>query len=262
GLSFTDGNNNTGYFEVPLKVYAPTPEIDRLNSQGFIGNIDEELHNEPISLFRFRGGKVTQIEDKLGNDSVFTQSGAYNFEIQDDVQGLSLEYQGVKIADISEKTGKIELLDFLSTIRMYPSSHPKNNDFYPSIQILKDGKVIYYQYLHINDIERVTATESFSDITDSGIYMQFTDTENYGFYTIPETVDFNPGALIIHKKDDTKKVPLFLLYPDGRIETLNDLYKLEYDTYNDYIVVNLINKHTNTQVAKTLFYIDGGYIMR
>ncbi|MCP4523251.1 MAG: hypothetical protein GY828_03460, partial [Candidatus Gracilibacteria bacterium] len=262
GISFTDSNNNKGFFEIPFEVYAPVPEIDRLNTQGFIGEINEKLDNEPISLFRYRGGKITQIEDETGEDTVLTQSGSYNFKVNEESQGLTLEYQGSKIADISEKTGKISLLDYFSSIRMYPSSHPKNNDFYPTIQILKDSKVIYYQYLNISNVTSVTPVESFDTIADPGIYVQFSNSEIYGFYNIPETVTYNPGAVIIHKLQDTQKTPLFILYPDGRIETLNDFYKLEYDTYNEFISVKLINKNSNTEVAKVLFYIDGGYIMR
>jgi hypothetical protein len=85
----------------------------------------------------------------------------------------------------------------------------------------------------------------------------FTDSENYGYYTIPETVSYNPGAFIIYRTADKNKEPLFILYPDGRIDTLNQYYKLEYSNYNESIVLKLIDKHYNKEIAQVLFNIDG-----
>jgi hypothetical protein len=62
---------------------------------------------------------------------------------------------------------------------------------------------------------------------------------------------------VIYRLSDENKQPLFIIYPDGKIETLNDYYTLEYNYENEYIVLNLIDKHYNIEIAQLLFSIDG-----
>jgi hypothetical protein len=61
---------------------------------------------------------------------------------------------------------------------------------------------------------------------------------------------------VIYRLSDVNKEPLFIVYPDGKIETINNNYSLEYNYENEYIILNLIDKHYNKEISQLLFSID------
>ena len=149
-------------------------------------------------------------------------------------------------------------------LRVLASNDPENDVIYPKIVVWENGSDLYYQYIRLDQQQEIQIVEDLWVIGDQKwVFVSFTDKSDYNFIKIPTGVGFNPWAIIIYKIADTGKEPLFTLYPDGRIDTLNDFYEIQYDTYQDnYIVFNLVNKHFNTQIARILFQIDGDYIVQ
>jgi hypothetical protein len=261
-FTLRDKNDNQSFTEVWFEVYAPIPEIQSIKESTLIWLLDEDLDEEPVSLYRYRWGVISKLKDSSGGNKTWTDSWWYDFEMDQNNEWLTLDYAGNTIATIAESTGKITLKDFTAMIKVLPSNNFQNKDLYPKIEIVKDNSAIYYQYLKVSDVDNIESVIDFNNILDTGIYVNFTDTEKYGFYSIPETVSYNPWTFVIYRTGDINKEPLFVLYPDGRIDTLNEFYTLDYSSYNDFIVLKLIDKHFNKEIAQVLFHIDGWYIMK
>jgi hypothetical protein len=73
---------------------------------------------------------------------------------------------------------------------------------------------------------------------------------------IPETVSYNPGSLVIYRNSDVHKEPLFIIYKDGRIDTINGNYKLEYSHESDYIILRLVDAHFAKTVAEVMYKVQ------
>lgn len=261
-ITLIDENNNSSYSQIPFEIYSPTPEIENFNELGLIWLIDEELDDEPVSLYRYRGWVISKLKNDDWTNKTWTEWWDYNFKVDDNNSWLTLEYWDKVVAEISETTGKISLKDFSSRIKVYPSNSSNNDSYYPKLEVKKSGNSIYYQYLQISEWKTISLVENFENTVNSGLYIDITNNNNYWYYQIPQTVSYNPWAFVIYRLSDTNKQPLFIIYPDGKIETLNDYYALEYNYENEYIVLNLIDKHYNIEVAQLLFSIDGWYIMK
>lgn len=262
GITLVDENNNRSYNEIQFEVYSPTPQIEEINELWLVWVIDENLDNEPVSLFRYRWGVITKLNNNDESQQVFTQWWDYIFDVNEKWNWLTLDYAWENVAEILETTWKIILNDFSSNIKVYSSNHQNNNSYYPKIEIEKNWNTIYYQYLQVSEWKTVNTVESFDNISNQGIYMKFTNLNDYGYYKIPETVSYNPWAFVIYKLSDLNKEPLFIIFPDGKINTLNDSYVLEYNFENDYIVLNLIDTNNDIEISQLLFSIDGWYILK
>lgn len=57
-----DDNGNIGGREIGFEVYAPDPEIDAINGNIITGQIDETLLDEPMRLYRYRGGVIEKLQ--------------------------------------------------------------------------------------------------------------------------------------------------------------------------------------------------------
>lgn len=57
----TDDMGNTANRETTLSIYAPTPNIQSQTGSLLIGKIDESIDGEPVSIVRYRNGKITPI---------------------------------------------------------------------------------------------------------------------------------------------------------------------------------------------------------
>ncbi|USN58029.1 MAG: hypothetical protein H6767_06875 [Candidatus Peribacteria bacterium] len=58
-----DANNNIGTKQLKFQVYAPTPQISNYDlEEGVFGNINETLDDEPVRLYRYRGGVISKIQ--------------------------------------------------------------------------------------------------------------------------------------------------------------------------------------------------------
>jgi hypothetical protein len=52
------------------------------------------------------------------------------------------------------------------------------------------------------------------------------------------------------------------VFPDGRINTLNQNYSLSYNTFGDYVILVLTDKHFGREVARVLYKVDSEYVVR
>lgn len=57
----TDGNGNKTARDITVTVFVPTPSISAATNAQANGSIDVKAGNEPIDLFRYRGGKLSRL---------------------------------------------------------------------------------------------------------------------------------------------------------------------------------------------------------
>ncbi|MDP2089997.1 MAG: FG-GAP-like repeat-containing protein [Candidatus Gracilibacteria bacterium] len=262
GITMYDANNNRGYKEVNLEVYSPKPRVNSFNSGTVSGSINENLTDEPINLYRFRGGVVSSLNDDSGINKSNTIKGNYKFNISSTGSGLKLYRQGLEIANIDENSGKISFNDLAMTTQVLSSNSSLNDSVFPKILVKDSGLDIYYQYVHIQGVNKVNVVEDFQNLKDKGIYFVLTNKANYSFYSTPETLDYNPGALSIYRIGDKDKKELFTIFKDGRINTQNEAYKLEYVVTDKYWYFKLIDTSLNKEVGRLMFIANADYIMR
>jgi len=259
-FKFTDVNANTSQYLIPFEVYAPSPEIDWVNDNSIYGQIDENLSDQPVSFYRFRAWEVTKLEWLDGQEYAWTNIWEYNLSLWDEESWLEVLYGNTLIAFINEITWNISLKDFTSNIKVFSSNHVNNDNYYPKIEIQKNNQTLYYQYLEMTDSD-INVVENFSDIIVWDIAVKFSNTSKYWYQQIPNTLDYNPWSIVIYDILDNSKNPLFVIFPDGRIQTLNESYTLEYDSYDNYIKLRLMDTNKANQVAEVVYALNGGYVI-
>ena len=80
-----DDNGNIGSREVGFEVYPPTPTILDIQDNTITGVIDEDLLDEPVRLYRYRGGIIQKLQAADGTDLIETDvDGNYDFETGED----------------------------------------------------------------------------------------------------------------------------------------------------------------------------------
>ncbi|MCH2188381.1 hypothetical protein MK079_00960 [Candidatus Gracilibacteria bacterium] len=266
-ITLIDNNDNSTTTSVPFEVYAPIPQISTLSGSTLSGDIGEDLDNEPISLYRYRGGVITALTTTSGATDVATLDGDYNFEAQSVTQtgGVSIEVSGAQIALVDEATGYISNQSIAHSFDVTSSSDTDNVSGYPEINLNNlSGTSVYRQSIRTHGNDAVEFTTDFTGVSEDGVYVRWIADTGYGYYQIPERAAYAPGALVIYRSTDVNKEPLFTLYPDGRLETLNDFYTLEYTGFNTtYISLTLRDEHFNREVAEVLYRVsDGEYVIR
>ena len=259
-FEFTDVNGNVSNYMIPFEVYAPNPEIQGVDDNQIYWNIDEDLSQQPVSFYRYRSGQVSKLEWLDGEDFAWTDVGNYNMSLWNQTSGLEVMYGNTLIAFINELTGLIEKKDFSASIKIFSSNDSKNDNYYPKIEIIKNGQTLYYQYLEMKNAD-IEIVENFENVSDGNIWVKFLNTAKYGYQLIPNTLDYNPGSLVIYDSSDEQKQPLFVVFPDGRIQTLNNNYVLEYDNYEDFIKIRLVDTRSNIDIAEVVYALNGGYII-
>ncbi len=261
-ITLVDNNNNASYTEAPLEVYAPNPEIQLYNNNIIQWSLDEELTNEPVHLYRYRWWTISKLENIDGEDISLTNNGIYDFDMNIDSKNLLLTQNDLIIAEIDENTWKIDIKNPLSQIEVLSSNDINNDSAYPKMTLQKGWEDVYYQYLQFSSDTSIQVVSNFDDLDNEWMYVQFTNGTDFNYYQIPEWSVYAPWSLSIYRITNPNKDPLFTFFKDGRINTWNEFYRLEYSTYGDYIVLKLIDKNFNKEVAKVLFKVDWEYVMK
>ncbi|MFK7779624.1 MAG: hypothetical protein QM490_00540 [Candidatus Gracilibacteria bacterium] len=262
GITLIDSNNNVGYKEVSLDVYSPTPQIIDFNNGLIEGSINEDLSGEPINIYRYRGGSIVKLENTDGLTGTLTYDGNYSFEVGSERVGLTLYMDGEEAALIDEVTGQIIIKNFDLTRKVLSSNNELNDKPFPKIIIENNGEDIFYEYIQVEGTDKVNIVDNFDNITERGVYFTLTNRTNYNYYTIPEISDYSPGTVSVYRLTNVNKTSLFTIFKDGRIDTLNDFYKLEYLNYDNYVVFKIMDSHFDNEVGRILFLIEGEYIMK
>ena len=257
-LDFTliDENWNIWTDSIDFEVYTPTPEIASYTDWYIKGAIDEEITDMPITLYRIRWGSIK----RLTNDVTMTTEWIFNFEVpEEDTQTLSFQSDWEKVFSVNEETWKIGDEVPLDNIEVKIS----DEDYIPTIIVSNDiGESIFYEKIILDWENDIILVDSFKDIDADGLYVNILNKADFAYYIIPEWVPYNPWALVIYRQADVNKEPLFVIFKDGRIDTINDSYTLEYTSYDDYVVFKLIDGHYDEEVARVLYKVNTIYLIR
>ena len=257
-----DKNWNKWYSEVNFEVYSPIPDIITYSGWIIKWKLNENLDNEPVSFYRYRSWVIQKLGDVNWTGSVLSKSWAYDFEVNENWEWLKLMSNDNLIGLINEKTWIIEIKDFVSKIDVTPSNKINNDVVYPKINIIKNWENIFYEFLKIDNEQNINVIENFDNIESDWIYLKFLDKTFYNYFQNPEWVIYSPWVLSIFRNTDINKDSLFTIFPDGRINTINDFYSLKYFDYNWYVWFKLYDKHFNRDVAQVLLVINWEYLVK
>lgn len=261
-VALTDNNGNIGQREIPFEVYAPDPQIQAVQENTIQWEISEELADEPIRIYRYRGGVITRLEESGGTSQVpTTGSGSYSFQAQENSPGLELSFSGQTLAQIDEYSGQMTLSSPLTQTRVIPSNNSENVSAYPEIQILLANRVVFRQFFKMpsKPIERIIQS---NEIQDEGVYVQVGDQERFNSFSVPLGAPINPGSLSVYANTDNDKTPIMTVFADGRVNIDESRFRLEYQSYGTYSSLVLVEISSDEIISRIIYALEWSYIMR
>jgi hypothetical protein len=260
-ITLIDDNNNIWYSEITLDIYSPSPEINNYSDSKIQWSISEELTDEPINIYRYRWWVLTKLSDENWNDITYSDDWDYSFDLSESWSWVVIKKDDLEVAHVNENTWKITLTSPFYSIDVKESDNPDNELVYPKITITDTSGDLFYETIKVEWNNSVKFVDDFEGLEDSWIYVQFLNKTNYNYYILPDTVSYNPWSMSIYRVTDTNKESLFTIFKDGRINTINENYWLKYDYYDDYVVLKLIDKHFNREVASVLYKVSSDYLI-
>lgn len=271
-LYVVDANNNKWVKNINFIVYSPIPKISSIMKNKISWALDEALTKIPVSFYRLRNNELDRLEDKNKNLQTNTiEWWKFLFDVWENVwSGASVSYSWETLFTLNENTGKIQMSD-ISKIRNKLSLFVNNNTneyTYPSIIISQNNTPIFHQYLVTPNTGKVQAVTNFSEVIEGSyqskiwVYYMHQASNNFGFVSLPLGITNNAGDLYIYSLSDNKKTPIFTLFKDGRINTIWDLYYLEYGSYWEYVTYNLKRKWMETIIGRVLIIPEENYIVK
>ncbi len=272
-LYLVDSNNNIWYKNLNFIVYSPTPKIESIKDNNISWKINESLIKEPISFYRVRDNNLTRLEDYNRNKTTLTFTWwEFKFDIKDNSSWATISYSWEVLFKINEETWKIILSDFDKVkhklnFKVYPSNNKNNDTPYPKIVVYKNNIPIYYQYLVTPNASKVEVIKDFKDVVDwqykSKVWVYYNQlSQNFDYVSLPVWLDKNSWDLYVYSLNDNKKTPIFTIFKDWRINTINELYSIEYFTYWDYIVYNLKRVGSDEIIWKVMIIPEKNYIVK
>ncbi len=262
-ISAEDKNGNIGSREVTFEVYAPQPEIDTVADGVIRWSLDEELVGEPIRIYRYRWWAVEKLQEISGDDSVLSAlEWNYDFDTPETSTWLVLTRDDREVATINEYTWKVDLIDPLAEVKVISSNDTNNPVGLPKVSVLYRWAEIFDEYIQILNTVDIQVLSEFTNDLSEGMYLRFVDSENYSYYKVPLGVPFNPGAVVIHRVEDSAKTPLYTLFRDWRIDTLDARFELRYNSFEDSVVYDLYDTTIDKKVWEVLIKVDANYILR
>ena len=263
-ISLVDRNGNIGYQDIDFEVYPPAPQIQSYENEVISGVIDETLLEEPVRIYRYRGGVIKKLHNITGSDVVdTTSSGAYDFWVSETWSGLVLKQDGVAVALVNEYTGKITLQNPSATIQMLASNDSRNTDGFPRILVYQGGEEVFHEYIQPKFDPEIEIIESLNDINSEGIYVRILNQQLYRSATIPLGVSFNPGTLILYFAGDKDKKAVFSVFRDGRVYSGDiERYTLKYKNAWERSSYILRDEILETDIAQVILDIDASYILK
>ncbi len=266
-IHMTDSNSNTGYKDIWFIIYSPIPSITSVQDNKVInGKIDESLWNEPVDFYRIRWGSIDKLKGSSKNTAETIEWWKFNLNLWVEwslANGLSIKQAEKELFTVDEVTGKINKPDFDSTlsIKIYASNNANNDWAYPKIIVSKNNIPIYHESISLPNIGKVEIVEDFKNLNKIWVYYKQIS-NNYAYFQNPLWITQNPWDIFIYQSSDTTKTPVFKIFKDGRIETLWDVYYLEYDTFDTYIVYNLRKVWVNDIIWKVMIIPEKNYILK
>lgn len=257
GINVIDINENRAYKTIDFEVYSPTPFIQLQEWNRVEWMLSETLTNEPVNLYRYRGGIISKIADdswvKVNTNDVWV----YTFDTST-ADGISIRIWENEIATISEKTGYITLKKAGLSFDVTPSN---DETVYPQIHIKEWNTILYSQSFHLSKEYTIVEVGSQKEIGENWMYLQLYNDE-YDIYTIADGVPVWAGTVVIYDTSDTTKKPLFTLFKDGRIKAFEiGGYSLEYVENNTEYIAFILKKNA-IEIAKVIYKIDWNFIIQ
>jgi len=253
-VSLVDPAGNIGYQDISFEVYSPVPEIQTYNGSDTITwTLSEPLDDIEVDVYRYRQWGLS----RLDTETIVSQSW-WIWTTTDTFtgSGLTLTSSGWVLARIDELSWAMSFVDgALSNISL-DSSEP-----YPKLILNRLWEDVYYQYIHMWTENTIDVISDKKDIDEEGMYLHLSNTTSYGYYSLPSTAPYSPWAVVIYRNSSTLREPLFTLYPDGRIETLNDFYDLEYRYDAHHTILRLIDRNFDREVAEVIYHLWDWYIL-
>ncbi len=274
-LYVVDGNKNVWAKNINFIVYSPIPRIDNIANNKISWALDEILLNQPVSFYRLRNNELTRLQDYNKNNKTYTIEGwKFLFDVwATKGSWATVSSSGEILFTINEDTGKIHISDISKirnnlNINVYSSNNKSNESAYPNIIVTQDNIPIFHQYLSTPKTQKVQTVTNFSEVIEweykskIWVYYMHQASNNFWVVSLPLGLKNNAWDLYVYSLTDTNKTPIFTIFKDGRINTVWDLYYLEYGTYWDYIVYNLKRRWLETTIWKVLVIPEENYIVK
>ena len=125
------------------------------------------------------------------------------------------------------------------------------------------GEELFYEYIQPKFDSQIDIISSVDELEEEGIYVRVIDQELYRTFTIPVSVGYNPGAVILYLASDEDKEPVFSVFRDGRVYSHGlSRYILKYTSLNDMSTYILHDSLNQTDIAQVILNIEGSYILK
>jgi hypothetical protein len=250
-----DVNDNVWEKILDVEVYAPVPDVSYWDQGQVRWKLRENIWWEPISLFRYRWWVLSRLRDIWGAERIVTWFNGdfqFNFPVENAEENdltISDTESDNDIATVNWDTGQIIPVAPLTTVNVYASNDINNPsldlDGNPisnvTFEVTQNGDSTYIQSIDIPGWYNQLVT-NFDDVSVEWIYVSVADLDSsiYWVTQIPDNAEFSPWAIIIYYLD-TPWEALFTIQRDGNISVKDENYVLSYGTYEDYIVLSLVD---------------------
>lgn len=263
-IRLTDRNYNTGYQDVDFEVYTPDPQIQNYEEGILYGEINETLLDEPVRIYRVRGGTIKKLQESDGNDIVQTDTGgSYQFGVAETASGLLVKQNNLDVARVNEYTGVITLLNPAARIEVLAANDIENETGFPRMSVKIGEDELFYQYLQTANVPDIQLlADSYSMASGEGIGVNLIDQERFGLYKVPFGVAYNPGAVIVYDNTDSEKKELFSVFRDGRIYVSSDRWNIRYKSFGESAGYEIVDTTTDIIVMQVVIKLEASYILR
>ncbi|MDD2487531.1 MAG: hypothetical protein PHS92_04120 [Candidatus Gracilibacteria bacterium] len=250
-LYVKDNNSNLTYKDLNIEIYAPIPQIKTNSGSDLNGMIGEQIKGEPIDFYRFRDGIIDRIKTSTGTFT--SDNGAFSYKSKEESGLVIKNGSGIVIAEINEKTGKVNLKDAGYLIDVSGSDQSKPVSI--NIRDKSDNKDIFTETLNLITNKVLERTTDFNSLKNSGIYVKLDD--NYDFAKNSNaTPNLKNGGYVT----DESKNPIIGISLDGNIYLMNRGYDLKYSKFGDYIVIDIIDG--NDVIGEVLYKIESEFVLK
>ena len=245
-----DANSNKTFKDVTVTAYVPTPSITAASTAQANGSIDVRVADEPVDLFRYRGGKLSRLS---GSGETLTDASGNFVRAFTGSEGVALTHSGETVANVNEKTGKIELKNTSYSVSVTPSgtSDPmtvKVSD--------KSGNPVYWQSFALPVSTKIEKADKFSDVTESGVFVRLESGTDF-VRNASDAASLPGGAFLVNEN----RKAFAGIGRDGNVYVTESGYSLSYKNEGDYPVI-IVKNSFGVIVAEILFRINAEYVIK
>lgn len=249
-LVATDENGNVTGKDVTITAYVPIPSITAASPIQGNGRIDVPVAGEPIDLFKFRGGRLSRL---TGSGQTITDAPGNFVQTFQEGENVVVTQSGAVIANVDEKTGKIDLKSsgYSLSVRGASSSEPTTIAVSDA-----SGKEVYWQSLALPATATIEKTDLFSSVSGSGMFVRMESGTDFvrNATNAPEL----PGGAFLVNED---RKAFAGIGKDGNVYLLQSGYSLTYKNegeYPSYVVKNSFG----VAVAQILIRLSAEFVIK